>query len=70
MKNQVAEMSSKEGYDVVLSSSLVLQVDQDKPVLVKLQGKPWVICRTSQDKGLVLSSGFNIYVRTWNQRWA
>ena len=49
MKNQVAEMSSKEGYDVVLSSLDVsdafLQVDQDKPVLVKLQNEPWVICK-------------------------
>eukprot|EP00435_Cladocopium_sp_Y103_P067384 s792_g30.t1 len=49
MKDAVAEMKSKADYDVVLASLDVsdafLQVDQDKPVLVHLQGEPWVICK-------------------------
>ena len=49
MKNELADMKCKAGYDVVLSSLDVsdafLQVEQDNPVLVKLQGIDWVICR-------------------------
>ena len=43
------EMKSKADYDVVLGtldvSDAFLQVDQDQPVLVKLQGKSRVICK-------------------------
>eukprot|EP00435_Cladocopium_sp_Y103_P038874 s175_g10.t1 len=49
MKNELADMKCKAGYNVVLSSLDVsdafLQVDQDNPVLVKLQGADWVICK-------------------------
>ena len=47
MKSGVAGMETKEEYDTVLASLDVrdafLQVDQDNPVLVKLQGENWVI---------------------------
>ena len=47
MKSALAELSEKQQYDVVLASLDVrdafLQVDQDNPILVKRQGKQWVI---------------------------
>ena len=49
MKSEISEMKSAANYDVVLASLDISdafpQVEQDKPVLVKLQGEPWVICR-------------------------
>eukprot|EP00435_Cladocopium_sp_Y103_P049113 s1418_g14.t1 len=49
MKSELADMKCKADYDVVLSSLDVsdafLQVEQDKPIRVNLQGESWVICR-------------------------